>query len=288
VSPEPDYAHTLADDGRGGTIMLPPFVPAENLGLLARELEVREDDVFVVTYPKAGTTWMEQVVLLLVNDGEQGDLVLGTAVPWVETLPQRPGGLHGFVGSMKGRRLFNSHLPHHLMPGVGVGKFVAVVRDPRDVAVSFYHHDRSKNDYDGTWDQYFERFVTGRVHFGRVFEHFRDWIAASKSDQHILLVTYEDMKADLRAVAERVAEFIGVDASPALLDAVVTGSTFDAMANNPKTNLSWVPQREGVPGHYRKGVVGDWRTHFSEGQRARFDAVCDEVLGGSGMAFEPT
>lgn len=275
MSSNPEYAHTLADDGRGGTFMLPPFVPASNLELLARELDVRDDDVFVCTYPKAGTTWMEHVVLLLLNDGVQGDLVLGTAVPWVETLPQRPGGLHEFLATMPGRRAFNSHLPVQLMPGVGSGrgKFICVTRNPKDIAVSFFHHDRSKNDYDGSWDQYFERFLAGDVHFGRVFEHVRDWLTAAATDEAILHVTYEDMKADLHAVAARVAAFIGVDASPALLDKVVAGSSFSAMAQNPKTNLSWVPQREGVPGHYRKGVVGDWQNVFSAEQVRRFDAV---------------
>lgn len=284
----PPYAHTLADDGHGGTIMLPPFVPASNLERLGRELEVQPDDIFVATYPKAGTTWMEQVILLRVNDGEQGDRVLGDAMPWVETLPQRPGGLHGFLAGMPRPRLFNTHLPHHLTPGVttGRGRFVCVARNPRDLAVSFFHHDRSKNDYDGTWDQYFERFVTGQVHFGQYFEHLRAWWVAAQSADHLMFVTYEAMKQDLRQVAGRVARFIGVDANGELLDRVVAGSTFAAMSKNPKTNLNWVPQREGRPTHYRKGVVGDWRSYFSDEQQARLDALATEVLAGTDVVFD--
>jgi hypothetical protein len=287
VTAEPNYAHVVADDGRGGTLMLPPFVPVSNLDVLRRDFEVHDDDVFVVTYPKAGTTWMEQVVLLLVNSGVQGDLPLGTAVPWVETLPQRPGGLQAFLAGMKGRRLFNSHLPHPLMPGVssGRGKFVCVIRNPKDVAVSFFHHDRSKNDYEGSWDQYFERFLAGDVHFGRVFEHVRDWWAARTTNDAVLVVSYEEMKADLREVAGRVARFIDVDPKGALLDHIVAESDFRAMANNPKTDLSWVPQRADRPGHYRRGVVGDWRNSFSAEQEARFDAACEQVLAGSGLVF---
>jgi hypothetical protein len=231
---------------------------------------------------------MEQVILLLVNGGSQGELVLGSAVPWVETLPQRPGGLHEFLGTMRGRRLFNSHLPHSLMPGVSPrrGKFVCVVRNPKDVAVSFFHHDRSKNDYEGTWDQYFERFLAGEVHFGRVFEHVRGWWDAARSNDAVTVVTFEAMKTDLRNVARYVAEFIGVDASPTLLDQVVAGSGFSVMASNPKTNLSWVPQRPDRPGHYRRGVVGDWRSYFDAEQEARFDMACEDALGDSGLVFE--
>lgn len=288
MTSHPPYAHTLADDGLGGTIMLPPFVPASNLEQLGRELEVQPDDIFVATYPKAGTTWMEQVILLLVNGGEQGDRVLGDAMPWVETLPQRPGGLRGFLAGMPRPRLFNTHLPHHLTPGVttGRGRFVCVARNPRDLAVSFFHHDRSKNGYDGTWDQYFERFASGQVHFGRYFEHLRAWWVAAQRAENLMFVTYEAMKRDLRSVAKEVATFIGVDASGDLLDRVVAGSTFSAMSKNPKTDLNWVPQREGRPTHYRKGVVGDWRGYFSDEQRRRLDAAAAEVLAGTGLVFE--
>jgi hypothetical protein len=267
------YAHSLFDDGTDHGLMLPPFVPPENLSAVPEALRVREDDVFIVTYPKSGTTWMEQIAWLLTRDGEQGAVPLGTAVPWVETLPQRPGGIRAFLDAMPGRRLFNSHLPVALMPGMNgnAGRYIYVIRNPADVAVSFFHHDRSKNDYEGSWDQYFERFLVGAVHFGRVFDHVAGWWAAAKADPRILIVSYESMKRDTRAIAERISTFLDVDADTGLLDTVVAGSQFDAMASNPKTDLHWVPQRSGRPGHYRRGVVGDWASHFHGNQRARLD-----------------
>lgn len=48
---------------------------------LADEFVVHDDDVFVVTYPRSGTTWTEQVVHLILNQSEQGELLLTDTAP---------------------------------------------------------------------------------------------------------------------------------------------------------------------------------------------------------------
>jgi hypothetical protein len=58
------------------------------------------------------------------------------------------------------------------------------------------------------------------------------------------------------------------------------------MATNHKTNLHWVPQREDVPTHFRKGIVGDWRNHFSAEQNERFDALYLEKMSGTALQFD--
>jgi hypothetical protein len=64
-----DYPYILVNDGRGGQIAFPPFIPQANLDTLAADFVANDGNVFVVTYPKCGTTWMEQVVHLLLHDG---------------------------------------------------------------------------------------------------------------------------------------------------------------------------------------------------------------------------
>lgn len=276
------------EDGRGGKIPLPPFITQREVDLVRDRFVVRKDDVFVVTYPRSGTTWTEQIVHLIANGGEQGNDLLGDAVPWLETLPNRPQGYDGFLEGMTGRRFFTSHLPWSLMPGAGQpdGRYVYVARNPKDVAVSSFHHDRSKNDYEGTWDEYFERFVRGEVLFGSCFDHVLPWWEAAARHSNILFVRYEDMKRDLARVVARIADFIGVSAAPDLIDAVVKKSALSAMVANPKTDFHWVPQREGAPRHIRKGIVGDWRSTFSPEQSRRLDTLVLERLPGTGLRFD--
>lgn len=283
-----EYKHAIVNDRKGGKVVFPPFVTQEVLDMIAKAFVVRDDDVFVVAYPKSGTTWMEQIVHLLANKGEQGEKVLSEAVPWVEGAPNRYGGLDRLLANMTGRRYFHSHLPYALMPGVesSRAKYVYVARNPKDNAVSFYYHVCSKLDYEGSWHEFFELYVEGQVGYGLFFEHVLDWWAASQDSKHVLFIKYEDMKRDLGQIVAQVAEFIGLEADSALIKRVVEQSDFKAMAVNPKANLDWVPQREGVPRHMRKGIVGDWRNHFTPEQNQRFDALYLEKMAGTGLQFD--
>ena len=282
------YKHAIVNDGKGGKLVFPNFVTQDVLDTIANGFVVRDDDVFVVAYPKSGTTLMEQVVHLLANNGEQGDKVLSEAVPWVEGAPNRYGGLDRLLANMVGRRYFHSHLPYALMPGVqrSTAKYVYVARNPKDNAVSFYYHACSKLDYEGSWPEFFELYINGQVGYGLFFDHVFDWWVASQQSKHVLFVKYEDMKQDLARIVVHVADFIGLEADSALIERVVEQSTFKRMAVNPKANLDWVPQREGVPRHMRKGIVGDWRNHFTAEQNERFDALYREKMAGTGLQFD--
>ena len=283
-----DYKHTLVKDGRGGQIPFPPFITQREMDIVSDKFIVQADDIFIVTFPRSGTTWMEQVIHLLLNYGEQGSKVLGDAVPWVETLPNRAQGFKKFLEEMTGRRLFTSHLPYSLMPGRhnSSARFVYVARNPKDVAVSTYHHDRSKHGYEGSWEEHFNLFIEGKVMFGSYFNHVLPWWEAARQKDNILFVKYEDMKQDMKGVIAKLADFLQIDTDNELIDEVIEKSSFGTMANNSQTNLNWVPQKKGIPGHFRKGEIGDWRNHFSHEQTRIFDALYMERMAGTGLQFD--
>jgi hypothetical protein len=255
---------------------------------LTNDFVVHGDDIFVVTYPRSGTTWTEQIVHLILNKGEQGEQLLTDAAPWLETLPRRPHGMKGFLKTLRGPRLFTSHLPIALMPDFtdSEGRYIYVARNPKDVAVSYYHHDRSKSGYEGTWDEFFTLFVQGKVMYGSYFDHVLPWWQASQETANILFLKYEDMKRDLGKVIGRVAGFIDVPLDKTLLEQVIAGSSFRAMATNERTNFSWIPQQEGIPKHYRKGIIGDWHTQFSPDQNQMFDKLYRQKLSGTNLRFD--
>ena len=68
----------------GGRIVFPSFVTDAELKLLDDTFQVEGSDVFVVSFPKSGTTWVNQIVHLLRTGGEQGSRVLSRAVPFLE------------------------------------------------------------------------------------------------------------------------------------------------------------------------------------------------------------
>ena len=115
-----------------------------------KDIKLRPDDIWIVTYPKCGTTWAQQIVRLIINRGKEDGLKLDEAVPWVECFTSIPAlGIkyHIDIDKMASSRAFKSHFPYDLMPCGSLsdvpGKYIYVLRNPRDVAVSFFHHYRA-------------------------------------------------------------------------------------------------------------------------------------------------
>ncbi|XP_073531997.1 amine sulfotransferase-like isoform X2 [Phyllobates terribilis] len=77
-------------------------------------MEIRDDDVFIVTSPKSGTVWTQQILTLIFNEGhrnrtEQIDNL--KRAPWIEN-----NYFNTDFNSRPSPRLFSSHLPYYLMP----------------------------------------------------------------------------------------------------------------------------------------------------------------------------
>ena len=119
--------------------------------------------IWIVTYPKAGTTWTQQIVKLINNNGEDDDVNILKSVPWVEMF----NDVYRYdLDSYPSPRAFKSHFPYHLMP-CGLpsntpGRYIYVARNPKDVAVSSYHHVQSmKGAPNVEWDQLFNSYISG-------------------------------------------------------------------------------------------------------------------------------
>ena len=95
------------------------------------------------------------------------------------------------------------------------------------------------------------------------------------------------MKKDIREVIKTVAQFIGHDElEPAVIETIVEQSTFKSMKANTGTTCPIWPRKEGSEHFLRKGVIGDWRNHFSEEQSARLDTVYEKRMAGTGLSFD--
>lgn len=240
-------------------IVVPDWAP-DNLVESLSEVDKRPDDITVVTYPKSGTTWMLQIIHLLLNDGEQGETPLNEAVGWYERDPVSK------LNNLTSRRLIKTHLPLRSLP-MGHGKQIYLARNAKDVAVSYYYHARAKEDFDflGDWDTFFELFINGEVEGGDWFNHINEGIVHAESD-NVLLVWYEQMHADLKSVIRRVAKYIDVEVSDYTLQAILKKSSFDYMIQSPFTNVQWSKERDGEAPHLRSGTIGGWQLLFSNNQ----------------------
>ncbi|XP_001632832.2 sulfotransferase 1C2 [Nematostella vectensis] len=263
-----------------------------------KNLPVQEGDVFVATYPKCGTTWVSEIVWQIFNDGQidKSDIII--RVPFLEAYPmiQKRGvfvndNLTEFYRSVPAPRVFKTHLHHHFAP-MGIDttpkpKYIYVMRNPKDCAVSLFFHCKGMAYYkcDASWLEFFEAFIRGRVEEGLWFDHVLGWWKHHE-DPNILFLKYEDMKKDLPRTVRQIASFVGRSPSEEVIARIVRQTTFDAMKDGEQFYQRKRPDFKPGFKFIRKGEVGDWRNYFTDEQNRRVDEMYTRMMTSSGLQLE--
>ncbi|MDH5649392.1 MAG: sulfotransferase domain-containing protein, partial [Gammaproteobacteria bacterium] len=116
--------------------------------VLLANFSPRSSDILITTAPKAGTTWMQQILHQLRTGGDESFDFINQVVPWLE-LP-REGFSHQErleqFESMPDPRIFKTHCTYEQTPGVDICRIILTTRDPRDCCISFYHHVMNMTD----------------------------------------------------------------------------------------------------------------------------------------------
>jgi hypothetical protein len=101
----------------------------------------RDDDIFVTTAYKAGTTWVQRIVAALVFGGAPLPGRLGEISPWIDARYMGPvEPVLAAVEAQRHRRFIKSHLAADGLRFFPQAKYVVVGRDTRDVFMSLHNH----------------------------------------------------------------------------------------------------------------------------------------------------
>jgi len=228
----------------------------------------RPDDIFIVSYPRSGTTWMQMILYQLTTDGSMEISHIAEHSPWFERSANSDQGFEERVGP----RIFKSHLPHKSIPR-GPSRYIYVARDGRDVAISYYQLYRSHNGYRGTFTEFFELFMRGKVMFGSWFEHVGGW-CRNKHRLKVLFLTYEELVADFEGCLRRIIAFCDLKVPEDRLPTIMQRCTIAFMKEHWKKfdPATEGEQPTGTPDLFvRTGRVGDGARQLSRQQQIRFD-----------------
>ncbi|XP_004067176.2 sulfotransferase family cytosolic 2B member 1-like [Oryzias latipes] len=257
----------------------------------AMKFQFQDTDILIVSYPKSGTTWMQEIVTLTLSRGDphlSRTVPNWTRAPWLEQ--------YYCAATLKASpttpRVITTHLPHHLLGPALQGskaRVIYVSRNPKDVVVSFYHFHKVANFLPeaGSFPEFLTRFLEGKLDFGSWFEHIKGW-TAQEGALNLLHITFEQMSMDLRGSIEKVGVFLQCGLQEEELSSCVEHSRFSSMKDNKMINYSLVPEEiiDHKKGSFmRKGQIGDWRSLFTEELDQYFERIFTSKMLGCNLEF---
>ncbi len=221
--------------------------------------------LFVAGLPKSGTSWLKK--MLLSNPG-----FVEVLHPGAGFHEQALGGSHDYDMPEDLFELYDEALVvtrmhvHGSRQNIealrrGGVKYVVLVRDLRDVAISHYHYVRQTPwhpehvlyenlDLRDGLTKFAERTLLG---FAAWMRSWRD----NGDPEMALTISYERMLEDGPGVMTEVARHFGLDDRPETIHRIIEENSFKKMSGGRR------PGEENNKAFARKGVAGDWVNHFT-------------------------
>ncbi|XP_040181586.1 sulfotransferase 2B1-like isoform X1 [Rana temporaria] len=273
-----------------GVNFSPGSYSQEGLNFAENEFQVQDDDVYIVTYPKSGTNWMIEILSLIKTNGDPtwcNSVPIWLRSPWFETLEGQSQ-----IKDVTPPRVLTSHLPLHIFAKsffTSKAKIIYVMRNPKDILVSLFHFSKINYLYKDpeSFQEFFEDFLQGNVLYSSWFDHVKGWMQM-KTNKNFFYITYEELHQDLRGSVVKIFDFLGKELHETQTDLVVKNTSFKVMKENKMSNYSLLPQDfiDQTKGSFmRKGITGDWKSHFTVAQNECFDKVYQEKMKDLNMKF---
>ena len=207
--------------------------------------------------------------------------------PFIEFVEEPYSGLK-WLEDVPSPRMIKTHLMKRFFvkPLEQKNKIIVVFRNVKDALASYYHyyqHVEAAFDFKGhDFNEFFELFREKHLCHGDWYDWTLDWWS-EKDNPNVCFFFYEDMKADIHKATRRVAKFLEKDLTEEQIEFIVRRADFDTMK---KQRMAVDKNEKKGGGQLRKGIVGDWRSHFSEEQAQYVDKLTAEKLEGTGLQFK--
>ncbi|XP_011646240.1 sulfotransferase family cytosolic 1B member 1 [Pogonomyrmex barbatus] len=274
-----------------------------------RDFQVYEDDIWLISYPRTGSHWAQEMVWCIEHDFDYETtrelIILRT--PLLESsilifnekydeLLKKLGDSVEAIAKMPRPRYIKSHLPWDLLPKQlreKKPKTIYITRNPKDTCVSFYHYCTAFHNMKGSFDDFAELMLQDSGPMCPFWNHIMPFWKM-RDQANILFLTYEEMKRDQTAAVKKAAKFLGKDVTNEQIIGLCEHLKFSKMSTNPSTNLEnmelldEVHKKDPNFKFIRNGKVGDWTNYMSEDLSRRFDKWTEEHLRGeafTGLKF---
>lgn len=243
--------------------------------------EPAPSDIFISPYAKCGTTWTQQIVHGLRSGGSMAFEEITEVVPWLELAYDM--GTDPQTCQVAQPRVFKSHLRWDQIPKGG--RYIVVLRDPVDAMVSLlrfldgWFFESGSIPLDDFAEDYLERGEDG------YWDHMASWWSARQRED-VLLLCFEDMKDDLRAAVDQIADHMQQGYDAERRDLATWQASFDFMKAHAAQFDDRLVRRNrdpvmGLPPSRASGKVATGKTKapVPDKIRAAFDLKWKDTLG---------
>jgi len=255
-----------------------------------RHRDVRPDDIFVASYPRAGSTWLRFLLQEILTDEPSTFPSVNRVIPQV--------GFHRNAYRLpNGGRIIKTHEAFRRE----YGRAIYLARDPRDVLLSEYAFQKALGLTAADIDDYIDDFVFRQVNAnGSWRDHARSWLDASEENPDIRIFRFEDLRRDPAGTLREMLSFLDVSSDQTqILSAIRNNGVKEMRAKElttpQKTSKDGKFVREGSSGGWRKNLTPEqarriYRAMQSEMQRLGYPAAADvlpsaDIMSGAGQSL---
>lgn len=253
----------------------------------------RDDDVFICTPPKSGTTWTQAICAFLIFGRTGADIKPGMISPWIDSKSEPIDELYAILAAQTHRRFIKTHTPLDGVPYFPQCTYLSVYRDPRDTYFSMRGHAANLKSEklahrlvasvgDGFREWATKPFTPGDPEsfaLGANVHHYQSYRRhADLPSLHFF--HYADMKRDLRGAIRGMAAALNLAPTDALRDEIVDAVSFENMRENARSFAPnagrdvWKDDRQ----FFSNGQSQRWRETLSDSDLALYDAHARALL----------
>ncbi|MCS4054130.1 sulfotransferase domain-containing protein [Salinibacter ruber] len=210
------------------------------------DFNIRNSDIFLVAYPRSGTSWVRRLVASVVYPStDWGVKNIRNAFPDMYVSKEK-------LNTFSSPRYIKSHEQH-------TDKYPSVIylyRDCRDVFTSYYNFRKTVSGYKGGKHDFLDKFLNGRVQYGRWDNHLSSWLFQN-SVSNIHSLSYEELYHDTHESLSELLDFMSIDVTQQVIDNAIKKNTFDKHKKDVEMNSNYAEEgyKGGVSGRPRKGQM---------------------------------
>jgi hypothetical protein len=229
----------------------------------------RTDDIYIATYPRSGTTWMQMIMYQLTSDGNMDFNHIYDVSPF----PEYSAIFNKPLKNVPSPRIIKTHGTYDEI-SKRKGRFIYIIRDGMDVVASLYHHRKNYRCLEYRFEDALDSVIK------EWFIHVVGWLK-NKRGCEILYIRYEDMLSDIETTVRKIMSFFNIKIDEAKIPRIIERSSFEFMKKHKNKFGEQPEQHVKIYDNFiRKGKAGEGHKYFSDSQIKLFKEIFHKHFDG--------